>query len=250
MHACFFYGLCQFSVMGNVGAINETTEAMDGREAKGAIMRARLRAATEELIAEVGVHATSTTAIASRCDVSRGAMLHHYSTRDALIIDTAAHFWRRASDIVSGLADDMNNGRTDVGSFVQRLYDEVFRANAMVTMFELMVSGRSDGRIGEAVNRILTDLFASYEGLGAQAFQASGLPEERIHVVITLVVSTLRGLRIQDNIKPDEPRVRAVLELLVESIETHLRQNAGATPAAQRALGHRPGKKAIGSHRE
>lgn len=209
----------------NNAASAQDPEAADGREIKGAIMRARLRAATEQLIAEVGVDAASAAAIALRCGVSRGAMLHHYPTRDALIIDTAAHFWQRARDIVVGLAEDMRNGRTDVATFVGRLYDEVFRANALVTMLELMVSGRSDTRIGEAVNRILSDLFASYEALGAQAFQASGLPPERIHVIITLIVSTLRGLRIQDNIHPDEARVRAVLATLVEAVEALLQRN-------------------------
>ena len=197
-------------------------DTTDGREVKGAIMRARLRAATEALIAEVGVDAASAAAIALKCGVSRGAMLHHYPTRDALIIDTAAHFWQRAQDIVAGLAEDMRHGRTDVATFVGRLYGEVFRANALVTMLDLMVSGRSDTRIGENVNRILTDLFAAYEGLGAQAFQSSGLPPERIHVIITMIVSTLRGLRIQDNIHPDETRVRAVLAALVEAVEALL----------------------------
>lgn len=208
-------------------------ETSDGRELKGAAMRARLRAATEELIAEVGVNAASAAAIAQRCGVSRGAMLHHYPTRDDLIIDTAAHFWQRARDIVAGLADDMSAGRTDVPTFVGRLYDEVFRANALVTMLDLMVSGRSDTRVGEAVNEILTDLFHSYEELGARAFHTSGLPPERIHIIITLIVSTLRGLRIQDNIDRDEKRVRAVLATLCDCVDTLIRT---APPTASPAL--------------
>lgn len=207
-------------------------ETSDGRELKGAAMRARLRAATEELIAEVGVNAASAAAIAQRCGVSRGAMLHHYPTRDDLIIDTAAHFWQRARDIVAGLAEDMSAGRTDVPTFVGRLYDEVFRANALVTMLDLMVSGRSDTRVGEAVNEILTDLFHSYEELGARAFRTSGLPPERIHIIITLIVSTLRGLRIQDNIDRDEKRVRAVLATLCDCVETLIRSAPLAAPPA------------------
>lgn len=210
--------------MENTASLKDDSEAIDGRELKGAMMRARLRAATEQLITEVGVEAASAAAIALRCGVSRGAMLHHYPTRDALIVDTAAHFWQRARDVVASLAEDMDNGRTDVATFVGRLYEEVFRANALVTMLDLMVSGRSETRIGEAVNRILTDLFASYEDLGVQAFQSSGLPPERIHVIITLIVSTLRGLRIQDNIHPDETRVRDVLASLVTAIEALLQQ--------------------------
>lgn len=224
--------------MGNAAA-KEITETADGREIKGAIMRARLRAATEALIAEVGVNAASAAAIALKCGVSRGAMLHHYPTRDALIIDTAAHFWERSRNIVAGLAEDMRHGRTDVATFVGRLYEEVFRANALVTMLDLMVSGRSDTKIGENVNRILADLFASYEDLGAQAFQKSGLPPARIHVIITLIVSTLRGLRIQDNIHPDEARVRAVLAALVEAVEAVLQNSRRPTDSSSKRIGKR-----------
>lgn len=233
--------------MENAAAIREETDPADGREVKGAMTRARLRAATEDLIAEVGVEAASAAAIALRCGVSRGAMLHHYPTRDALIVDTAAHFWQRARDIVASLAEDVCNGRTDVATFVGRLYEEVFRANALVTMLDLMVSGRSETRIGEAVNRILTDLFASYEDLGIQAFQSSGLPPERIRVIITLIVSTLRGLRIQDNINPDEVRVRAVLSSLSDAVEALLQKEqrsparrAAAKPAAKATKTTRP----------
>jgi len=226
--------------MDNTASLKD--EPADGREVKGAMTRARLRAATEQLIVEVGVEAASAAAIALRCGVSRGAMLHHYPTRDALIVDTAAHFWQRARDIVAGLAEDVSNGRTDVATFVDRLYDEVFRANALVTMLDLMVSSRSETRIGEAVNRILTDLFTSYEDLGIQAFQSSGLPPERIRVIITLIVSTLRGLRIQDNIHPDEARVRAVLASLAEAVEALL-QNEQRNPARRTAS--KPAAKAV-----
>lgn len=212
-------------------------ETSDGRELKGAAMRARLRAATEELIAEVGVNAASAAAIAQRCGVSRGAMLHHYPTRDDLMIDTAAHFWQRARDIVSGLADDMIAGRTDVTTFVDRLYKEVFRANALVTMLDLMVTERGT-RVGDAVNGILTDLFRSYEDLGVKAFEVSGVAPERIRVIITLIVSTLRGLRIQDNIHRDEARVREVLAMLVEAVRALLEKEGRKAAAAPARAAH------------
>ncbi|MCJ2021899.1 TetR/AcrR family transcriptional regulator [Methylobacterium sp. E-065] len=213
--------------------VRERRDLSDGREVKGAAMRARLRTATEELIAEVGVAATSAAAIAQRCGVSRGAMLHHYPTRDELIIDTAAHFWQRQRETVAALAEDLSAGRTNVGTFVGRLYDEVFRANALVTMLDLMVSGRIDTRVGEAVNRILADLFHSYGDLGERAFAAEDLAPERIRTLVTLIVSTLRGLRIQDNIDRDETRVRAVLAMLGEAVEALLERDR-RTPDVRR----------------
>ena len=201
--------------------VSEGTQR-DGRELKGAAMRARLRAATEALIAEVGIEGATTVEVARRCGVSRGAMLHHYPTRDALIIDTARHFWQRARDNVSILAEDMCRARAGSTKFVDRLYDDVFPAQALVIMLELMVGGRSDTRIGRAIDGILTDLFRSYEKLGEQAFSASGLSPQRIHIILTPIVSTLQGLRIQQIIDPNHAMSRAVLSALVAAIEALL----------------------------
>ena len=192
---------------------------MDGRELKGVAMRARLREATEGVIAEMGIDATTTVEIARRCGVSRGALLHHYPTRDELIIDTARHFWRRSRDNVAALADDVREGRAGVGIFIGRLYDEVFPARSLVTMLELMVGGRSDTAIGRAVVEVLTDLFRAYEELGELAFRSHGLPPAQVHAAMTLIVSTLRGLRIQEILDPDHDISPAVRALLVDAVE-------------------------------
>ncbi|MBX9589860.1 MAG: TetR/AcrR family transcriptional regulator [Hyphomonadaceae bacterium] len=208
----------------------------DGRELKGAAMRARLRAATEALIAEVGIEGATTVEVARRCEVSRGAMLHHYPTRDELIIDTARHFWQRARDNVSIFADDMRKGRAGAAEFVDRLYEEVFPAQSLVIMLELMVGGRSDTKIGRAIKEILTDLFRAYEELGEHAFGSRGLSSQRIHVVITLIVSALRGLRIQQIIDPNDAMSHAVRSTLVVAIEALLADDhwGGATLAKTR----------------
>jgi AcrR family transcriptional regulator len=209
----------------------------DGREIKGASMRARLRAATEELIIEVGLEGASTVEIAKRCGVSRGAMLHHYATRDELLIDTAQHFWQKARDKVSVLADDMSAGRTGVSDFVERLYDDVFRANSIATMLELMVAGRTDSVLGRAVSDILTNLFHSYEELGERAFAPRGVPPEKIRVIVTLIVCALRGLRMQNILDPDDAVAKAVKAALIEAVQQIFA--AGAAPVRKSATGSR-----------
>ncbi|GGE33474.1 hypothetical protein GCM10011360_21670 [Primorskyibacter flagellatus] len=198
------------------------TDITDGRELKGAAMRARLRAATEAIIAEVGVEAASGKAVAELCGVSRGALLHHYPTRDDLIIDTARHFWQRARDVVVRLAEEVAAGRSDVRRYVTTLYDEVFPANALVTMLDLVVLGRKESQIGEAVDEILSDLFHAYEEFGIRALSHSRLPAEEVRIIITFTVSTLRGLRIQNNIEPDSEKEAAVLDMLVAAIQSRI----------------------------
>ncbi len=209
----------------------KTFGSEDGREARGAQTRADLRAATEILIVEVGLEAVTGKAVAERAGISRGAMLHHYPTRDDLVIDTARHFWQRAKEVVDGQANDLSAGRTDVETFIRLLYRNVFRANALMTMLDFMVCGRTDTPVGIAVRDILTDLFRAYEALGIKALSRSGVPPQTARVTITLIMSTLRGLRIHNNIAPDDDKVEAVLDMLTAAV-THLIETGARTKSS------------------
>lgn len=217
----------------------EEPDTSDGREIKGAAMRARLRAAAEEIIAEVGIEAATSIVIARRCGVSRGAMLHHYPTREDILIDTARHFWRRARDVVENVADDLGAGRSGISALVDRLYEEVFRARSMLIMLELMVAGRSDTVLGRAIAEILTDLFRSYEALGERAFASSGVPAKAAHAIIDFIVCTLRGLRVQYIVDPSDAVASSVKRSLVSAVEVMVADAAAASSVGKPA--HRNG---------
>ncbi len=202
----------------------------DGREVKGAAMRARLRAATVELIGEVGIDAATVVKIARRCNVSRGAVLHHYPTRNELIVDSARYFWRRRRDILGALADDLVEGRVDLPLFIRRFYDDVFAAKSILTMLELVIEGRNDSEIGTSVSEFLSDLFRAYEELGNLALRRHGLSPEQVNEVMALIVSTLRGLRLQQMIDPGHDPSEVVLRLLSRSVEAILAAGAIGLP--------------------
>lgn len=209
------------------------TSPADGRETKGAAMRTRLRTATVELIGEIGIDAATVIKVAKRCNVSRGAVLHHYPRRNDLIIDAAKHFWRSRHDILGALADDLSEGRVDLPVFIRRFYDDVFASRSILTMLELVVEGRNDTEIGSSVSQILSELFRAYENLGSLALHRHGLSSEQVSEVMALIVSTLRGLRLQQMIDPGHDRSEAVLRLLSSSVEAVLTGGVGDAAGQQ-----------------
>src|SRR6185295_3911219 len=70
----------------------------------------RLLAATIDCLVEHGWAGTTTTVIAERAGVSRGAQLHHYPTRAALVLAAVTHLTElRAGELraeASNLSDD------------------------------------------------------------------------------------------------------------------------------------------------
>ncbi len=222
----------------------EEPDTSDGRELKGAATRARLRSAAEDIIAELGIEAATSIEIARRCGVSRGAMLHHYPTREEILIDTARHFWRRARDVVERVTEDLGAGRSSISALVDRLYEEVFRGRSMLIMLELMVAGRSDTVLGRSISEILTDLFRSYEALGERAFCPRGVRPQNAHDIIDFIVCTLRGLRIQYIVDPSESVAASVKRSLAGAVEVMLLL-ANERAAQRRHLGARKANNAL-----
>ena len=61
------------------------------QEERTRAMRARLLEATVELLVEKGYAGTSTTLVSERAGVSRGAQLHHFPTKQDLVVAAVRH---------------------------------------------------------------------------------------------------------------------------------------------------------------
>src|SRR5688500_14099942 len=65
------------------------------QEERSATMRARLLDATIDCLIDLGYSATTTTVIADRAGVSRGAQLHHFPTKAELVSAAVEHLANR-----------------------------------------------------------------------------------------------------------------------------------------------------------
>ena len=75
-------------------------------------MRARLLEATVELLVERGFAGTSTTLVSDRAGVSRGAQLHHFPTKNDLVVAAVEHLTeRRGAELAEAVAHLPKGGR-------------------------------------------------------------------------------------------------------------------------------------------
>src|ERR1041385_1513309 len=65
------------------------------QEERSAATRARLLDATIACLSDLGYSRTTTTEIADRAGVSRGAQLHHFPTKAELVTTAVEHLFRR-----------------------------------------------------------------------------------------------------------------------------------------------------------
>ena len=113
-------------------------------------MRERLLDATVDCLAHLGYAKTTTTEIAKRAKVSRGAQLHHYPRKEDLVIASVEHVFRLRLEEF-GRAFMAIPAATDRRPIAVDLLWSVFQGPVFHAWLELVVASRTDRNLREAL---------------------------------------------------------------------------------------------------
>lgn len=180
------------------------------QEERTRAMRARLLEATVELLIERGYAGTTTTLVSERAGVSRGAQLHHFPTKAALVVAAVEHLTQVRGDELARAAADVPRGVRRTRAVLEMLADH-FTSPVFTAALELWVAARTDPellaavapleqRVGREVHRLTVDL------LGVDESQ----PGRRELIQATLDLA--RGLGLANTISDDRRRRSRILD--------------------------------------
>ncbi|MFG1920845.1 TetR/AcrR family transcriptional regulator [Cryptosporangium sp. NPDC048952] len=126
----------------------ETQPARRTQADRSAATKSRLLDATITSLVEAGYTGTTTTAVAQRAGVSRGAQLHHYGTKEKLVAAAVAHLAeQRAATVreqIAQLGDAKDTLRRTLDLLADFLSGPLYAAT-----IELWVAARSDAALRE-----------------------------------------------------------------------------------------------------
>ena len=182
----------------------------------------KLADATIGLIAEIGFANVTTTRIAKRAGVSRGAMLHHFPSKSALIIYATGEMWGRVVAASEKLSADSDPDNPDPKVFVDTLWSGAMAPTNVSVSADIMLAARGNAELQAHLDLGVKRMFDSYRRAGLHAFGKTGLSVPECHALIDSVSSTLRGLRLAQMLSPDADREKAVLAMLVEMLRSQL----------------------------
>ncbi|GAA3391972.1 TetR/AcrR family transcriptional regulator [Cryptosporangium minutisporangium] len=115
---------------------------------RSAATRARLLDATLASLVEDGYVGTTTTAVAQRAGVSRGAQLHHYGTKEKLVAAAVGHLAEQRAAVVREQIAQLGNA----GNTLRRTLDllaDFLSGPLYAATIELWVAARSDPALRE-----------------------------------------------------------------------------------------------------
>ena len=191
---------------------------------KGEATRQILLSSAIQLVATTGYAATTVQAVLEHAGVSRGTLLHHYPTRDHLMVATADEAMAR---MLAGIRDGLRRhadplkGMADYPNILWRIQNDLpARAHT-----EIQLASRWDAGPGEGLRKIVADMndlvISNVQELASQTGlkDVPGLIRE-----IYILISATQGMAINRNLTRDRTQASAALALLRERFVGALRE--------------------------
>ena len=197
-----------------------TATARVPQEQRTRAMRLRLLEATVECLVEHGWSGTSTTLVSQRAGVSRGAQLHHFPTKNDLVIAAVEHLSEKRGEELRVAARSLPTGKRRTKAVLD-MFAEHFTSPVFNAALELWVAARSDETLHAAVvpleQRVGREAHQiAVEALGADERQPGA--RELVQATLDLV----RGLGLANTISDDTRRRQRILAAWARTLDQEL----------------------------
>lgn len=194
------------------------------QEERTRVMRLRLLEATIQCLVDAGFAGTSTTLVSRIAGVSRGAQLHHFPTKNDLVVAAVRHLAeQRQAEFARVQADlPFGEGRTRavLGAMAEYVISPFFTA-----ALELWVAARSDAQLLEEVGPLEIE---TGRALHAIAVELLGVDETRpgVRELVQATLDLLRGLGLANTLGDDTRRRNRILDQWAQSLDRELKELA------------------------
>jgi AcrR family transcriptional regulator len=173
---------------------------------RSAATRDALLDATIACLVENGYANTTTSRVAERAGVSRGAHLHHFQTRQALVAAAMERLAERRGAELLAAAEKLPDGRERLVQGLDLLWASY--ANPLFqAALDLWSHARTDADLRERLVSVERRLDRQTLAITRQLFPAIA-EQPDFDRLIELAVSTIRGLALLDTLHPGDGRNR------------------------------------------
>ncbi|MFX0542804.1 TetR/AcrR family transcriptional regulator [Roseovarius sp. S4756] len=160
---------------------------------------------TTELILAKGLRDTSTVDVAEAAGVSRGALLHHYPSRQILMQEALRHLLNREIEEITDIAAAIRAGEMNIDGFLAEMWRRFSGPLFMVTI-EFLTAARTDPAMRDALVPVATDYNRQLDDIWENLFPGMpGMTGTR-RIALNATLCLLRGMATQ-SIWRDDPQL-------------------------------------------
>lgn len=203
-------------------------EGLGKQQAKSRRVRKEICEATISCLIKLGYAETSLQRVAKAAGFSKGALQHHFPSKEDLMAATADRLLERPFTQPRN-AEDLPDS---VEAAILMNWKKLANTQAYLALLEILIATRTDLKLQD---RIKDKLAAWNDALDQQAlrtFRSATGTDEDVVAVLTMTRSLMRGLVIQDRYSADPGKTLNLIHRWIAFItpELELRKNT-AEPA-------------------
>lgn len=171
------------------------------QEERSAAMRRRLLDATIECLVEYGYANTTTTKVAERAGVTRGAQVHHFPTKTDLVTAAVRYLAAKRTEQAIEELDRIRSSPDPIGDALELIW-ELHQGPVFYATIELWVAARTDPELREQMALVEPATAASVIELAKKFFGEHATHPQFVHNLYT-VLDTVRGLLLNSFVFPE-----------------------------------------------
>jgi len=189
--------------------------------------RRKLIQAAIDTICEMGFANATTTDIAERAGVSRGALQHQFGTRHDLLTAVGDQL---TADMLA-LSEDLSARGQSLDGRVRRAIDYywgVYSGKTFLAVLNIHLGLKNDQGASSRLRRHFANAYRGSDQPWMDLFADTGLPRPRLAALRRIVLSTLRGLAVARFLGIIAGAVDAELTMLQSMIVAEMRRRPAA----------------------
>jgi AcrR family transcriptional regulator len=195
---------------------------------RSAAMRARLLDATVECLVSYGYAGTTTHRVAELAGVTRGAQVHHFPSKEALVVAAIEHLAEQRTQAAVRDFGRVKATPDSVAMVLDYLW-ESHQGPIFAATVELWIAARTDPVLAQQVDRVEPIVNGALVGAIAQLLPEHAAQKELRDIVYT-AMDSLRGILISSFADPDPRRARRRWDRVCVQLRAMVDSALGADP--------------------
>jgi len=186
------------------------------QEQRSAATRAALLDATIDCLVDYGYAGTTTTRVAERAGISRGAQMHHFQRKAPLVVAALLRLAERRRRELLERAERELPEDPDPAAALDILWS-TFSGPLFTAALELWIAARTDPELAEHLLPAEREI-----GRGARAVARQLCKGRDTDRALELAANAMRGIALQQLLNPSRTRCERQLDFLKQTLSTHL----------------------------
>lgn len=173
---------------------------------RSAAMRTRLLDATIECLVSYGYSGTTTPRIAELAGVTRGAQIHHFRSKEDLVVAAVEHLAQQRTQAAIRELGQVRSIPDPVATALDFLW-EAHQGPMFIATVELWVAARTDRVLAQHIERVEGVVNGTLVAAIAQLMPGHPAQKEIRNIVYT-AMDALRGILVSNFVDDDPQRAR------------------------------------------